>query len=135
MVRRPDRLSASFMIRFFCISLSCLCLFPGRGAFAENRSVLNFNPDWKFLKADPAGAQQPGFDDSGWTTVSTPHTFNDTDSFNDIAPGRMMGETNEWSGRTWYRKTFALPESARGKNVYLEFEAVRQVAEVYLNGH
>ena len=28
-----------------------------------------------------------------------------------------------------------MPESARGKQIYIEFEAVRQVAEVYLNGH
>lgn len=97
--------------------------------------MFNFNPDWKFIKADPAGAQQPGFDDSGWTTVSTPHTFNDTDSFDQISEGQMMGDTNEWSGRTWYRKTFVLPDSARGEKVYIEFEAVRQIAEVYLNGH
>jgi beta-galactosidase len=102
---------------------------------AGDRLVLNFNPDWKFIKADPAGARQPGFDDSGWITVSTPHTFNDTDSFDQISEGQMMGDTNEWSGRTWYRKTFVLPHSARGKKVYIEFEAVRQVAEVYLNGH
>jgi beta-galactosidase len=115
--------------------LSFAILLFGLNAVAGDRLALNFNPDWKFVKADPPGAQQPGFDDSGWTTISTPHTFNDTDSFNDIAPGRMMGETNEWSGRTWYRKTFVLPGSARGKNAYIEFEAVRQVAEVYLNGH
>ncbi|HTR43620.1 MAG TPA: DUF4982 domain-containing protein [Pseudomonadales bacterium] len=123
------------MIRYFCISWALVFLFPAVNLFAQERLVLNFNPDWKFIKADPSGAQEPAFDDSGWTTVSTPHTFNDTDSFNDISPGRMMGETNEWSGRTWYRKTFTLPDSARGKNVYVEFEAVRQVAEVYLNGH
>ncbi len=102
---------------------------------AEERVVLNFNPDWKFIKADPANAAQPNFDDSDWTTVSTPHTFNDTDTFEHYAPGGMLGETNQWSGRTWYRKTFSLPESERGKKVYIEFEAVRQVAEVYLNGH
>ncbi len=102
---------------------------------AEERLTLNFNPDWKFIKADPVGAQQPGFDDSNWTTVSTPHTYNDVDSFNQLDPGRMLGETNLWSGRTWYRKSFMLPESLKGKQVYIEFEAVRQVAEVYLNGH
>lgn len=102
---------------------------------AEPRLVLNFDPDWKFIKADPAGTEQIDFDDSGWMTISTPHTFNDTDTFDHFSPGGMLGDTNEWSGRTWYRKTFSLPESARGKRVYIEFEAVRQVADVYLNGH
>jgi beta-galactosidase len=101
----------------------------------QGRLTLNFDPDWKFIKADPADASQANFDDSGWSTVSAPHTFNDTDTFDHYSPGNMLGETNQWGGRTWYRKTFALPESVRGKHVYVEFEAVRQVADVYLNGH
>jgi beta-galactosidase len=110
-------------------------IFGRPGAMAQSRSTLNFDPEWKFNRADPAGASQPDFNDSGWTTVSAPHTFNDVDTFNHLSPGNMLGDTNQWSGRTWYRKTFELPESARGKRVYVEFEAVRQVAEVYLNGH
>ena len=101
---------------------------------AAERLTLNFNPDWKFIKADPAGAQSPDFDDHGWATISAPHTYNDVDSFARSSPGNMRGETNLWSGRTWYRKTFTLPESLKGKKVYVEFEAVRQVGEVYLNG-
>ncbi len=112
---------------------SLLCL--GQGKAVGGRVTLNFNPDWKFIKADPTGAQQPGFNDSDWTTISTPHTYNDVDSFDQISPGHMLGETNLWSGRTWYRKSFTLPESFQGREVYVEFEAVRQVAEVYLNGH
>jgi len=110
-------------------------LLLAQGVLADTRQTFNFNPDWKFVKADPPGAQQPDFNDSNWTTVSTPHTYNDADSFDALSPGRMLGETNLWSGRTWYRKTFTLPESCKGRNVYVEFEAVRQVAEVYLNGH
>jgi beta-galactosidase len=102
---------------------------------AVQRLTLNLNPDWKFIKADPPGAQAPRFDDRTWIEVSAPHTYNDVDTFDDFSPGGMRGETNQWGGRTWYRKTFTLPESLRGKRVYIEFEAVRQVAEVYLNGH
>ena len=102
---------------------------------AGERLTLNFNPDWKFIKADPADAQSSDFDDHDWVTVSTPHTYNDVDTFDDFSPGGMHGETNQWSGRTWYRKTFTLPASLKGQRVYIEFEAVRQVAEVYLNGH
>jgi beta-galactosidase len=121
--------------RYVQVGLFLLCLLLGLNVLAQGRLVLNFNPDWKFIKADPSSAEQPGFNDADWTTVSTPHTFNDTDSFDFRFPGQMLGDTNEWSGRTWYRKTFTLPDSARGKKVYIEFEAVRQVAEVYLNGH
>lgn len=101
---------------------------------AAQRLTLNFNPDWKFIKADPTGAQAPGFDDGGWTNVSAPHTYNDVDSFDHWSIRGHHGEQNQWGGRTWYRKTFTLPQVYEGKKVYIEFEAVRQVAEVYLNG-
>src|SRR5262245_5692618 len=97
---------------------------------AAERLTLNFNPDWKFIKGDPAGAAQPGFDDRAWTNVSAPHTFNDTDTFDDWSLPGHRGEQNQWSGRTWYRKSFAIPASFSGRKVFIEFEAVRQVAEV-----
>ncbi|HEX4263666.1 MAG TPA: DUF4982 domain-containing protein [Verrucomicrobiae bacterium] len=101
---------------------------------AAQRLTLNFNPDWKFIKDDPADAQAVAFNDNGWTNVSAPHTYNDTDTFDDWSIRGHHGEQNQWGGRTWYRKTFTVPPSFQGKKVYLEFEAVRQVAEVYLNG-
>jgi beta-galactosidase len=101
---------------------------------SAQRVTLNFNPDWKFIKDDPTGAQVPAFNDSSWTNVSAPHTYNDTDTFDDWSIRGHHGEQNQWGGRTWYRKTFILPQAYQGKRVYIEFEAVRQVAEVYLNG-
>ncbi len=102
--------------------------------FAPAREVVDFNPDWKFLKSDPAGAEAPGFDDASWATVSTPHTFNDVDTFDNWSMAGHRGEQEQWSGRTWYRKHFIAPKSWSGRKVFIEFEAVRQVAEVYLNG-
>ena len=114
-----------------CAASVCLVLISG-AAFGAR---LNFDPDWKFIKADPPGAAAPGFDDRAWTSVSLPHTFNDVDTFDDWSPPNHVGEMNLWSGRTWYRKTFALPEPFKAMKVFVEFEAVRQIAEVYLNGH
>jgi beta-galactosidase len=98
------------------------------------RQTLNFNPDWRFIKADPAGAQAPDFNDSTWQLVSAPHTFNDVDTFDNWSTPGHRGEQIQWGGRTWYRKTFNVPTDWQGKVVYIEFEAARQVAEVYLNG-
>jgi len=108
-------------------------LFSGSAVAAEGLT-LNFDPDWKFIKADPPGAAAAQFDDSGWTSVGLPHTYNDIDTFDDWSTPGHVGEMNLWSGRTWYRKTFVLPEAFRGKKIFIEFEAVRQIAEVYLNG-
>jgi beta-galactosidase len=103
-------------------------------ALAAQAQKLNFDPDWRFIKADPPHAAAADFDDSAWSKVSLPHTFNDVDTFDDWSTPNDVGEMNLWAGRTWYRKTFTLPDSMRGKEIFIEFEAVRQVAEVYLNG-
>jgi len=114
------------------VSLTVGLLLPTLGA--AERVTLNFNPDWRFLKADPAGASAVAFDDSAWATVSAPHTYNDTDTFDNWSTPGHRGEQIQWSGRTWYRKTFTLPAAGVGKKVFIEFEAARQIAEVYLNG-
>ncbi len=105
----------------------------GSSALAE-RATINFNPDWRFLKADPEGGHEPSFDDSSWDVVSVPHTFNDVDTFDNWSLPGHRGEQDQWSGRTWYRKSFDAPEDWAERKVFIEFEGVRQIAEVYLNG-
>ncbi|MDA3853145.1 MAG: DUF4982 domain-containing protein, partial [Bacteroidales bacterium] len=39
------------------------------------------------------------------------------------------------TGIAWYRKSFQLPEKAETGKVFIEFEGVRQMGEVYVNGH
>jgi beta-galactosidase len=118
----------AFALLVFFVSLAA-SLAP-----AAERLTLNFNPDWRFVKADPAGAAAPTFDDRTWAVVSLPHTYNDTDTFDNWSTPGHRGEQIQWSGRTWYRKTFTAPAAWRGKKVFVEFEAVRQVAEIHLNG-
>jgi beta-galactosidase len=122
------------MIRLRPARFIGLFAFTVVSALAADRLTLNFNPDWRFLKDDPAGAAALAFDDRAWSVVSTPHTFNDTDTFDNWSTPGHRGEQIQWSGRTWYRKTFAAPAAWTGKKVFIEFEAARQIAEVYLNG-
>ena len=112
-----------------------LLLLANPVARADGRLDLNLDADWKFIKADPAGASNVEFNAGNWASVSLPHTYNDTDTFDDFSLPGHRGEQNQWGGRTWYRKTFSLPEKLRGKKVFIEFQGARQVAEVYLNGH
>ncbi len=112
-----------------CVTL----LLTGFAARAADRKV-NLNVGWRFVKADPAGAEALAFDDSKWQTVSTPHTYNDVDTFDDWSPAGHKGEMNQWGGKTWYRKHIAVPAEWKDKTVIIEFEAIRQVADVYCNG-
>jgi beta-galactosidase len=97
------------------------------------RATVSFDRDWKFVREDVAGAEVPAFDDAKWKTVSTPHTYNDVDSFHKII-SHSGGQRDSYSGPAWYRKTFKLPESVKGKKVFLEFEGLKQAGQFYLNG-
>ena len=94
---------------------------------ASPRQTYNLNPGWRMTTGDQAGAQQPGFDDKGWQGVTLPNAFNETQAF-----ARDIKALS--TGIIWYRKHITLPaDAARGK-AFLEFEGVRQAAEIWVNG-
>jgi beta-galactosidase len=97
------------------------------------RAKLNFNLNWKFIREDVAGAEAPGFDDSAWTTVGTPHSFNDVDSFR-LLISHSGGDLGTFKGLVWYRKHFKLPAKLAGDKIFLEFEGMRQAGDIFLNG-
>jgi beta-galactosidase len=97
------------------------------------RAKLNFDLNWKFIRDDVAGAEAHGFDDSSWTTVGTPHTFNDVDSFRQII-SHSGGDRGTYKGLSWYRKHFKLPARYAGDTIFLEFEGMRQAGDIFLNG-
>jgi beta-galactosidase len=80
-----------------------------------------------------AGAAAPDFDDHGWQTVSTPHTYNDVDTFNRII-SHGGGQQGAYMGPAWYRRHFALPAGYRDRRLVLEFEGMRQAGQIFLNG-
>jgi beta-galactosidase len=100
---------------------------------ASPRSTFNFNLDWRFLRDDVKDGEAPGFDDSNWATISTPHSFNDVDSFRAII-SHSGGDRGTYKGITWYRKHFKLPAELAGHNLFLEFEGMRQAGDIFLNG-
>ena len=105
---------------------------------------LSFDQGWLFIKADPAGAEQPDFDDSNWRFLDVPHDW----SIEDL-PGQVkdsvigphskaslgkMGTGYTVGGTAWYRKNFTLDDSDRGKLAYLQFDGVYMNADVWVNG-
>jgi beta-galactosidase len=106
---------------------------PGYAPPASPRITYSFNSDWKFIRQDVPGAQAVTFDDSQWETVSTPHSFNDVESFRVIID-HSAGDRGKYQGLSWYRKHFKLPAGAAGSKVFIEFEGMRQAGDIYFNG-
>jgi hypothetical protein len=91
------------------------------------RVKYNFNPGWKLYVGDAAGAETVDYKDASWKDVTLPHAWNEDDAFKkDIA--------DLSTGIAWYRKHFSIPAIQAGQKVFLEFEGVRQAADVYVNG-
>lgn len=91
------------------------------------RQTLNVNRGWLSAVGDREGAQHPDFADSDWQPVTLPNAFNETEAF-----ARDIKALS--TGIIWYRKHFSLPAGARKGKAFLEFEGVRQAAEVWVNG-
>ena len=48
----------------------------------------------------------------------------------------MQVKTNSfYEGEAYYRKTYLIPETMKGKRLFLRFEGVGTCTEVYVNGY
>jgi beta-galactosidase len=94
---------------------------------ANGRSTIDLTAaTWKFLKADAANAQQTGFNDTAWSDVTLPHTWNALDG--------QDGGSNYYRGIGWYRRHYTAPANLAGKKVYIQFDGVNLASDVYVNG-
>ena len=96
-------------------------------AFAIAGERYNFNADWKLALGKEAKGSSTKIDDADWLTVTLPYAWNQEEAFS-----RSIADLSDTV--MWYRKHFVLPQSAKGKRVFVEFEGVRFGARVFLNG-
>ncbi len=102
-------------------------LIMSTGSCFAQRMKYNFNHGWKLYVGDAKGAENTSFDDSNWKHITLPYAWNQDEAFkNDIV--------DLSTGIVWYRKIFQLPEGNSVDKVFIEFEGVRQMGEVYVNG-
>ncbi|WP_345947621.1 glycoside hydrolase family 2 TIM barrel-domain containing protein [Mucilaginibacter sp. PAMB04274] len=106
----------------FVLLLALSCPFVK----GQSRLIWSLNDGWKYLPNGADFAQRPKADDSKWETVDLPHTWNAKDPFDDDETSRR--------GISWYRKKIMLDSRFKNKKLYLNFEGVGQVADVYVNG-
>ena len=93
---------------------------------ADNRVDTVINSAWKFNRADVTGAHLPSFNDTSWSTIDLPHTWNASDGED--------GGNDYYRGIGWYRKHYIIGSEFSSKRIYLFFESVGISADVYCNG-
>jgi len=94
----------------------------------------SFDFGWRFAKGDHPGAEQGAFNDSGWRALALPHDWSIEGPYDQNAPTGGQGGSLP-TGIGWYRKTFRLPESAKGKILRIRFDGVYENSTVWINGH
>ena len=104
--------------------------FGRGGAFAKSGSLIGGRGS---VTAAP-------FDDSAWTAVDLPHDwavdlpFSDDRGLN-AHGAKPLGRAFPETSVGWYRRTFDIPASDRGRRISLEFDGVFRDCLVILNGH
>jgi beta-galactosidase len=100
------------------------------GAFAKSGSLIGGR----------GGVTTTAFDDGTWAAVDLPHDwaidlpFSDDRGLNEHG-AKPLGRAYPETSVGWYRRTFDIPASDRGRRVSLEFDGVFRDCIVILNGH
>jgi len=95
---------------------------------ANNRADINLDSGWRFIQQDVSGAQGTSFDDSSWTSLNLPHTW-------DISHGQDGPNTAYYRGIGWYRTHYTVDNSYAGRHFFLKFDGAFLVTDVYVNGN
>ncbi len=111
-------------------------------AAGQSRTREAFDPGWRFarfgpmpdggVRPEPVGLEAPGFDDSDWRLVNTPHDWGIEGPFRAELPNNT-GKL-PWAGIGWYRKPLELAAADRGRRIFLDFDGAMAKPKVYVNG-
>ena len=117
------------------LTIALFLLVVSSIAFANSRpgKRVSFNQGWRFHLGDVANAQDTGLDDSQWRQLDLPHDWSIEGEFSENAPSGTGGGALP-GGLGWYRKTFTVPMTSKGKLVFVDFDGVYRNSEVWING-
>lgn len=111
------------LMQFVVSLLLALAVRPGAAAPADGRDIRPLATGWEFVREDIGLPDKAtGF---AWAAVSIPHTWNAED---------MQAGPKFYAGTAWYRRTLDVDSTLAGRRLFLRFEGVGSVADVYVNG-
>ena len=116
------------------------------------RQRLSLDHGWKFRMGDdlnfeeniinagvnrgPAGIN---FNDDGWRSINIPHDWAVELAFDKKADpshgSKPIGPGFSSNSIAWYRHSFTLSETDKGKRLWLQFDGVYRKCQVFLNGY
>ncbi len=100
----------------------------------SGRSVVDFDQNWTFNLGDVPNGQNADFNDASWRKLNLPHDWGIEGEFKRENPTTVEGGALP-GGIGWYRKTFTVPQTDKGKLIYIAFDGVYQKSDVWINGH
>jgi beta-galactosidase len=116
--------------------VACLAVSPSvqsapAAGDGVGRSVQDLSSGWRFrFGGDATGVTAEGYDDHAWERVTIPHTWNRIGEYG-LTPSPAM---NNRHGVGWYRLHLDLPAKDSGRHLFLQFDAVGNIADVWVNG-
>jgi hypothetical protein len=111
----------------FSIAVLLISLFSCTNLEKEEQVRLkkNINRAWQFTFSNENDDFSTEISEGAkWERIGLPHSFS--------IP--YFRSESFYEGYGWYQKTLNIDKASIGKNIYLEFDGVFQVAEVFLNG-
>lgn len=143
---------------FFCILLAIAPIFC-----PAQRTVLPIDGGWRFAYGHAGGGQRDfgcateyfnyltkansihnagpyaaKFDDGDWIPVVLPHDYASYQPYSADASHSHGYRTIGWqypeTSVGWYRRTFVVPDSLRGRNVALRFGGIFRDSRIWVNG-
>lgn len=137
-------MSMSRSFRAFCFAVLVIisaipCLAAKNN---EKAGTTLFNSGWLFsrfgtmpdgsIKDEPAGLEDPVFNDANWRKLDLPHDWGIEGPFRMDLPS-STGKL-PWSGIGWYRKHFTLSQKVSREHLFIDFDGAMSHAKVWLNG-
>ena len=113
------------------------------GSAGDMAKDFGFGGGQTFAKAgEGPGPIRPPFNDASWREVNLPHDWVVEEDFVHDDDGLYVQHGSKPTGRKfpdnavgWYRRTFDIPSSDRGRRLSVEFNGVFRDSLVWLNGH
>ncbi|MDR1723261.1 MAG: DUF4982 domain-containing protein [Tannerella sp.] len=121
-------------MKFHTLAVIFMLSLFAANVFAQKNVRLkdNFDFDWKFTLSDNPEYMKRDFIDAEWESVQLPHDWNIKQDF-DVKWGGSAAYLPEGIG--WYRKSFRIPASYKGKKISILFDGIFHQSDVYINGH